>query len=544
MKNVDKNKLKYIALANTVILFAYAFAVSGIYYETNDDATLSNILNGAFGGNGYDLIYVNIWLSRFMKILQDIFTGSNMVVVVQLVFVFLSIWRIITLIMEKYNAVQGLIMANILFLPFATELISKFQYVKTSTVIIIAGLMLIAVNLAKTNIRLFTGYLLVVVGCGIRFDSFLAAGALSAFTLLYYFFRLDSNGKMAAIKKMVVLFVIVFGLEGINRVYYSTNPAWKDFTEYNRARTKLSDYKENYIPLYFDNVVARGFSENDVQLMYNGNYFDNTYFTTDVIYRAADAVGNKPVKNIIADYLHIVINLFHPLNEKIYKLGFILCLLLFVFSDKKSKLYQFGTLAMFALLILYLMTVNRFMSRIEAMLIIALAINCVMCFDTGVIEKFQLIKIVHITMVVIILLCMPVQLRYRKGKYNAYLATGHKYENIILEMSNSKENLYLFDSSQTDYFAGYDVFSPRPAGFFSNICPTGSWYSNSLYSNSVLDAYNMESPLIDSVNNPNVFISNERLDIKLKYVQEHYDQAVYAVKVTDNGICDYQFRKD
>lgn len=110
MKNIDKNKLKYIALTDTVILFAYAFAVSGIYYETNDDATLSNILNGAFGGNGYDLIYVNIWLSRFMKILQNIFTGSNMVVVVQLIFVFLSIWRIIALILEKYSTAQGPIM--------------------------------------------------------------------------------------------------------------------------------------------------------------------------------------------------------------------------------------------------------------------------------------------------------------------------------------------------------------------------------------------------------------------------------------------------
>ena len=111
-------------------------------------------------------------------------------------------------------------------------------------------------------------------------------------------------------------------------------------------------------------------------------------------------------------------------------------------------------------------------------------------------------------------------------------------------MSNAKENIYLFDSSQTDYFAGYDILNPRPQGFFSNICPTGSWYSNSMYTNDVLDRFGMESPLIDSVNNPAAFISNERLDIKLKYVQEHYNENVYAVKVTDNGLCDYQFILD
>ncbi|MBR4036145.1 MAG: hypothetical protein IKJ05_05385 [Oscillospiraceae bacterium] len=433
-------------------------------------------------------------------------------------------------------------MSNLLFFPFATELISKFQYVKTSTIIIIAGLMIIAVNLSKNNIKLWGGYILVIFGCRIRFESFIAAGALSAFTLLMYFFKLEEKQKIVAVKQMVILFILVFSLEGINSLYYTKNPQWAEYTAYNKARTNLTDYKENYIPLYFNDVINRGFSENDVHLIYSGNYFDNTFFDTETINIAADSIGKKPVKDIIADYLHIVINLFINVNEKFYKIGFILSIILLFTCKRESFIYRFGTMTMFALLLLYLMTVNRFMSRIEAMMVIAATVNVAMCYAPAEIKNIKMSTISGITVILIILLSLPVQLQYRKGKHNSYVEASTKYEDIVQDMSAQKENLYLFDSVQTDYFAGYDVFTPRGVDFFSNICPTGSWYSNSIYTNRVLERFNIESPLIDSVNRSDIFISNEHIDLKLKYVQEHYNENVYAVKVTENGLCDYQFK--
>ena len=317
---VKKHQHQLLALLNTIVIFSYAFMISGLYYETNDDATLSNIANGAFGANTQDLIYINIWFSYAVKFLHKIMPSVNFIVVIQLILTFISIYAVINMILDKYGSVYGLVMSNILFIPFATELISKFQYVKTSTIIIVAGLLLIATNLSKFNNKIVGGFALVITGCAIRFESFFAAGALSAFTLLLYFFKLDKKGKITAIKQMFVLFALVFSLEMVNSVYYKTNADWTEYTVYNEARTNLSDYKENYIPLYFNDVVARGFTENDVQLIYCGNYFDNTFFDTDTIDKAAAAVGNKPVKNIIADYLHICINLFLNINEKFYTL--------------------------------------------------------------------------------------------------------------------------------------------------------------------------------------------------------------------------------
>ncbi len=541
---VKKYQHQLFALLNTIIIFAYAFMISGLYYETNDDATLSNISNGAFGANTQDLIYVNVCFSYFIKILHSVFPGINFVVILQLILVFISIWALIVLLEEKLGTLWGLRFSVILCIPFATELISKFQYVKTSTIIISAGLLLIATNLSKNNIKMALGFILTVSGCFVRFESFISSGALSAFPLLYYFFSLSKKEKKKAVLQMIALFTIVFSFELLNTAYYKYTPEWSDFTSYNDARTTLSDYKENYIPVYFDNVVASGFSENDVQMLYTRNYFDNTVFTTDVINKAAESVSKKPADHIVADFLHVAINLVQLLNEKFYRIGIIFSLLLFVFSNKKSKIYQFFTFGMFGLLLLYLMIVNRFMSRIETMLVIALICNIMILYQPAKLKKLSPNLIVVAVMTVIIVYNMPVQVAYRKNKLSAYKTTATKYEAVVQQMSQSKENLYLFDPVQTDYFAGYDVFNPRPEGFFSNICPTGSWYSNSMFTNDVLEKYGLASPLIDSVNNSSVYISNEFIDIKLKYVQEHFNENVYAVKVSDNGLCDYQFKLD
>ena len=128
-----------------------------------------------------------------------------------------------------------------------------------------------------------------------------------------------------------------FSLEIAHNLYYTNTPEWKEFTLYNSARTQLSDYKENYIPLYFEQVMERGFSENDVQMLYSRNFFDNSVFDIETINKASAAVGPKPIKNIIADYLHIVLNLSRLLGEKFYRIGFVFSVILFIASNRKSK---------------------------------------------------------------------------------------------------------------------------------------------------------------------------------------------------------------
>lgn len=541
---IQKYKLNIVSALTIMSLVAYSLIVSGLRYETNDDATLSNIANGAFGSNSQDLIYINIFLSCFIKLAHTAFPTINFVVFIQLALVFISLYFIVLVIEEKFGIVTGTAISIILFLPFSTELISKFQYVKTSTIIITAGLILIATNLSKTNIRMFIGYFLVIMGCQIRFESFISTGALCAFTLLYYFFNLSRKDKVKACVQMILMFTIVFSLEIAHNLYYTNTPEWKEFTLYNSARTQLSDYKENYIPLYFEQVMERGFSENDVQMLYSRNFFDNSVFDIETINKASAAVGPKPIKNIIADYLHIVLNLSRLLGEKFYRIGFVFSVILFIASNRKSKVYQFCTFVMFSALLMYLMIVNRFMGRIEAMLIIALAVNILIVHTPAKVKNKSTDTAVILFMIAVILFNLPVQVSYQKGKYISYTEESKRYENTVIQMSSNKDNLYLFDPVQTDCFAGYDIFNPRPKDFFSNICPTGSWYSNSVYTNSVLEEFGLHSPLIDSVNKPNIYISNEFIDIKLKYVQEHFNKNVYCVKITDNGLCDYQFRMD
>ena len=541
----DKYHIPLIAAVNVLAIYIFCVIGWSIRYETNDDALLSDIANGAFGSSSQNLIYVNIVFSYFLKGLYTLMPGFNHLILFQIGLVIISVWILYMLLSEKCGIVTGLTAANICFIPFAGELFCEFQYVKTSSVIILAGLALTARSFSGKKSTATVGIVLTVLGCFIRFDSFIAMGALSAFYLIYVFLKLDNNQKKRRRLTMAAMFAVVFGFQAVHIRYYSFSPEWARFSDYNDARTEMSDYKENYLPVFARTVMeSTGLSENDIQMVYSRNFFDNTFFTTEKIQQINDAVPPKPVGDIMAQYGHVMVQMFKNINEQFYKIAFICALAAVVLCPVRKWPFTFGTIGIYLCLLAYLMVVNRYMQRIEVMLVLGLAVNMVLTVTPSKGEK-KCAGPAAIALLGILLIAgnFKVQDLYFRTLQDRYIPASYS-DQVITQISKDKDNLYLFDPLQTDIFAGYDVFHPRQENFFSNICPTGSWYSNSIFTNDVLERFDIQSPLKDSVNRTDVFISNENIDIKLKYVQEHFDPDVYAVKVTDNGLCDYQFRLD
>ena len=73
---------------------------------------------------------------------------------------------------------------------------------------------------------------------------------------------------------MAAMFAVVFGFQAVHIRYYSFSPEWARFSDYNDARTEMSDYKENYLPVFARTVMeSTGLSENDIQMVYSRNFF-------------------------------------------------------------------------------------------------------------------------------------------------------------------------------------------------------------------------------------------------------------------------------
>ena len=116
----DKHKNKIMMLLAILIATATAFLTIntyGIRFQTNDDATLSNIAAGAYGSDTLHMVYVNVIFSALLRPLYAIYQ-TNWYVIVQLVLVVISIAVIAYILMKKL----GLLSRKFQLLQFGKNL--------------------------------------------------------------------------------------------------------------------------------------------------------------------------------------------------------------------------------------------------------------------------------------------------------------------------------------------------------------------------------------------------------------------------------------
>ncbi len=113
------------------------------------------------------------------------------------------------------------------------------------------------------------------------------------------------------------------------------------------------------------------------------------------------------------------------------------------------------------------------------------------------------------------------------------------------QMSLDKEHLYLISCFQSANQTGSDIWNPRPEGFFSNIVFLGGTMSNSPSRNEALRRYGiMESPILEAVDNKNVFIDVTNAELYAQYATEHLGRPVKAVETGSNPLAPYQLVTD
>ena len=108
------------------------------------------------------------------------------------------------------------------------------------------------------------------------------------------------------------------------------------------------------------------------------------------------------------------------------------------------------------------------------------------------------------------------------------------------QISRDKDNLYLLSCEHIDRVAGYDVWNPRADDYFSNIVALGGWLSRTPYRDDVLNKYGVTRPMVDCVDNPNVYLTEAGIHIIAEYASQQLGTPVYRVKTGDYEIAPYQ----
>ena len=536
-KTTQNHKAIKLRLAVLISIAAAVITIKlfGVRYQSNDDATLANIAAGAYGDRLH-MVYVNILFAAVLRPLYFI-TNANWYVIVQILLEIISISIIIYILMDKLGVLAGSIISCGVMIAFSQPLFNSFQYTECAFIVLTAGLLLIIDNLGQTNKYCAAGILLALTGTLIRWDAFYAVGGLSASLLLYKFFRLDSQGKKKAVITMIILFAATFGAKAADILAYKADDGWNTFVEYNAARTAYSDYKVYDLPQEnpFEDL---GISDIDYKMLGYWNYYDEAKFTTELLEQISR--GGQQIKlNKLID--KTVDRIKYMLHGESYRYMFRLITILSVLSLRpkwQSLLLVciYGTYGAFMMYLVYRM---RITSWVELGLIWTICVFSLYCIGESKISPRINIPAGIAIFVLAVYICLPVykQLYIDRPYYEEFIQLEEPY---FEAMTADKENIYLLVTQSISNVAGYDVSNPRPEGFFSNIVAYGGWLSRAPHRDEALARYGLQRPLVDAVDNPNVYIDYHYINEAAEYAKGQLGCEVYAVNTGKNPYAPYQ----
>ena len=535
----NKHKNTIMMLTAIVIAVTTAFLTIntyGIRFQTNDDATLSNIAAGAYGSDTLHMVYVNVIFSALLRPLYAV-CQTNWYVIVQLVFVVVSIAVIGYILMKKLGMLCGSVMMLALMMGFAMDVFYTFQYTECGFIVLTAGLLLIVDNLGRINKSTLAGIVLALIGSLIRWDVFYAVGGLSAPLLLYRFFPLDKAGKKKAVITMCLLFAATFGAKAVDIVAYKADDGWDEFRKYNEVRTAYSDYK--FYSLTAENPFGQyGITDADYTMLNNWNYYDEEKFTIELL----DTISQGNQQITAAELMDKTFERIKDmLKGDIYRWMFLLVAALSLVSLRPS--WSGGVMitvwGLYGVLMLYLVYRMRITSWVELGLIWTVSVFVLYCISQSKINSALNFLAMTAVLGAIICISLPVY-KQLYIDYPNYVEWAQLEEPYFAAMTQDKENLYLIATQSINPAAGYDVINPRGKDFFSNIVAYGGWLSRAPHRDKALADYGLTRPLVDAVDNPNVYLDYHCINEAVEYVKGQLGVEVYAVITGENPYAPYQ----
>lgn len=238
------------------ILFGSVFCFYTPSYETNDDVIMSMIASGTgvSATPNEHLVFTNVAIGLLLKQLYTHIPSLPWYAYYLLSVNYLTHVAILhTLLTWRYNRAV-IVSFLLLFATVGVQLITNLQFTSTAVWATECGLLVALSGLLRQQRRLQTlgtfaaGVSLMVLGSLVRFDSYLAAMAISAVPLAGLVWHLDRNVLPrsrvweSGLALIVVTQCAAMGLHAVHLGYYTKNSDWQAFLAFNPYRVKFNDY--------------------------------------------------------------------------------------------------------------------------------------------------------------------------------------------------------------------------------------------------------------------------------------------------------------
>ena len=544
-------------ILNAVFLILTVVIVR-VGFESNDDPTLAAFVDGQMAQSTAYVPYINIVLGAALKAVYNILgRDTAWHTFCQYALLFAGFTALSFVICERLGTSRGAAVTVVLLLFFGVDVYCMINYTKTAAVCTVGGTALLLYAFEREGrhrFALFLGVLLAVLGFALRDMEFLPCFGLMAVLCLRPLWNIlaeknSAGEKLRSIVRLAMPFALVavlsVGLYAVNEWAWSKEP-WSIYHNFDKVRVAYSDYGRPAYASMPEVYDALGFSEADVQLLYEGNYFDPEIFTAEkmeLISEARDALFPRPsAGECVGLLLDKAIPGFFT-NLAIY--GFLLILALWIAAGEHG-LRDWVCLAcegaVFAAAYLYLIWRGRYLvDRVDVGLFLAAAAMIALMLDK---EKLRRERMLTLLTLLLAFGTSWYLMRdsFRTTETENDPATLAAYERILQD----EKHVYL---AKLDTTADglWSPFEPYAKGYWDRIVLLGGFDCLHPTIMENLAQYGVKNPYRDCVGNSKVYLIEDNIDLTLQYIREHYDPKAKARLVeplsTETGLSIYRILK-
>lgn len=341
-----KNRFTKSIIINFIILIITG-VFWGFLYETNDDVFMSMISEG--NAENDHLIYINIFYGKILKILNNIFPALNWYGIMMYLLAFIGMSILTYLILINVNSKLNIYVAIVFSSVFGIDIFHRMQFTKVSVILMFSGIMLIKLGIEakKINISIIAS-ILFIIGSMIRFSGiyivivFTALIIVSEICYIYLKekrFILDKSNNIVKFSIVCIcLGVCALSFKIIDDRIYNSDLQWREYKEYNEARTSVQDYPIANYEQYKKEYNNIGIKEIDLKMLMLWLNSDTEKFNYNTLKDIAAIEREKSdIVNILKSCIYKCMNF--PLLNNIGGILFLLIMFYIFLFEKKKVIY-------------------------------------------------------------------------------------------------------------------------------------------------------------------------------------------------------------
>lgn len=559
-------------------------------FEGNDDITIVQFVNGSCGSFDPHVVYQNYLLGVVFVNLYRLFPAFPWYSWMQFAGLCASFTALTYVLMCRVRRGAGLALSLLVQSFAAYECYINIQYTKTAGVLAAAGMLLIwhglwgaektgeqgyYGNLRENGLggstrafllnismpgRILTGSVLAGIFLAawsilLRYVQFAACAALTAGIPLLMLLDCagtagsdaENNGtvveegdKVSLLEMFLrclvvcaVLAALLVGLVHFDSSMYEKDPVWKNYTEYNYARSELMDYGMPKYEEYQDLYTELGISRTAYDLFDTWNSGDTKVFSTDVMKKLAAA---RPVKKPGADtakaFLKEVPKGF--LKNRIFRCFLVAAGLWILFGrhDRRAVLSLVFQIILFGALYYYLFLKGRYLyNRVDAGLWMSALFVLLWTFKRD--QKQLPAGFVRTALILgVMAMCAFIQIPGWKGRLSSHCeesrARRREVRQQMMQIAANEDHLYISKLGILSASRFSAPFVPMPRGILSNVITLGGWKVESAPYNAILEKYGFndnpyEAITGNSARSEAVLLLDDDIDATLDYIREYYN---------------------